>query len=412
MKKSKLLNVYKLAALVFIIALLVLPKAIISTPEIEAKLLITTLGFDRENEKIIVSGTAVMPSEAHDGSTMRLSVYAEGESLSEALSQLSVKMGKKLELGLCGLVVVGNTLAEESVLPYLEYLLSSGKIIPGAYLVYSPDRSAKEAIEMTNLLSEATSNGLSKLIEHNAQLTNMSAVTLHKFLSDSYGASKGCFMPCLRLEQKQGLPTSSGGGGSGGGSSGSNGASGGSSGNESTEAEINSLKKIMLFNNGVCAGEMDDEQTRGFTWTDKSSTRGLVTLKNFTVKDKSVGEIYCQLLDKSYEMKTEYKKGLPRVKLKVKALLAFEDRYKISNLYRYDNVSENELNKQLRSQFASSIKNEIAKAVDVMRNYGCDAIGIEQSLYRHNYKHYKNDASKGSHIQTIPIEIEVKVSFK
>ena len=92
MKKSKLLNIYKIIALAFVLMLLLLPKAVLRTPEIEAKLLITTLGFDREGEKIVASGTAVMPSEAHDGSTMRLSVNAEGESLSEALERLSIKM--------------------------------------------------------------------------------------------------------------------------------------------------------------------------------------------------------------------------------------------------------------------------------------------------------------------------------
>ena len=413
MKKSKLLNIYKILALAFVIMLLALPKAVLRTPEIEAKLLITTLGVDREQEKIIASGTAVMPSEAHDGSTMRLSVYAEGESLSEALERLSIKMGKKLELGLCGLVVVGNTLEKESVLPYLEYLLSSGKIIPGAYLVYSPDRTAKEAIEMTNSLSEATSNGISKLIEHNANLTNVTAVTLHKFLSNSHGPSKASFMPCLRVREKQSSSSTSGGSqGSGGSSQGgsSQGGSGGSS--QGGETEIECLKKISLFDNGLRVAEMDDEQTRGFTWTDKKSTRGLVTLDNLVVESREVGEIYCQLLDKEYKLKTKIKDGKVQAIIVIDALLAFEDRYKISNLFRYDKISEGAIDEALREQYATSIKNELKLALSKMKESNCDVIGVKENLYRHHGKDYKDKNLSQVDFSSIPVDIKVKVRFK
>ena len=62
MKKSKLLNIYKIIALAFVLMLLLLPKAVLRTPEIEAKLLITTLGCDREGEKIVASGKSVILS--------------------------------------------------------------------------------------------------------------------------------------------------------------------------------------------------------------------------------------------------------------------------------------------------------------------------------------------------------------
>ncbi len=419
MKKSKLLNVYKILALAFVIMLLVLPKAVLRTPEIEAKLLITTLGIDREREKIIASGTAVMPSESHDGSTKRLSVSAEGESLSEALERLSVKMGKKLELGLCGLVIVGNTLEKENVLPYLEYLLSSGKIIPGAYVAYSPDRSAKEAIEMTNSLSEATSNGISKLIEHNANLTNVTAVTLHKFLSNSHGPSEASFMLCLRVREKQSSSSpggsSQGGGGSSQGSSSQGGggsSQGGGGSSQGGETEIESLKKIALFGGGIYVAEMDDEQTRGFTWTDKKSTRGLVTLDNLVVEGKEVGEIYCQLLDKEYKLKTKIKDGKPQAIIEIDALLAFEDRYKISNLFRYDKISEGVIDEALRKQFAASIKNELTLAVSKMKENECDAIGVKENLYRHHGKDYKDKNLSQVDFSVVPVEIKVKVRFK
>ena len=137
-------------------------------PEIETKLLLTVLGLDKTENGYRVTATAVMPAESQNGATTRTDVESEEVSVSAALEKLSLKMGKRLELGLCGVVVVGDTFGDESPLPHLKYLLSSGKIIPGAYLIFADGMPAKKAIEMTNALSEASSNGLSTLVEHNA----------------------------------------------------------------------------------------------------------------------------------------------------------------------------------------------------------------------------------------------------
>lgn len=404
-KKRKKLLVYKILIGLFAVALLVMPKTVMTMTEIENKLLVTTIGIDKTEKGFEVSGTAVMPQEGQSGSTMRLSVSGEGKSISDALENLNQKMGKKLELGLCGLIVVGDTFGDEKVTPYLEYLLSSGKVIPGSYLLYATEKSAKELIEMANMVSEASSNGLSKLVEYNAHSTNAPAVTLHKFLSAIHGVSNCSYLPCLSVEEKQGLPSSSS-------ASGGHSASSGQSSSGEKETEIKNLKEIIVLRDGKRIFKMDEEQTRGFTWTDPLSTRGLVTLPSFTVNGQSVGDIYCQLLEKDYKLKTGFSGGKPHATIYVDALLSLEDRYKISNLYRYDSVSENELDKELTSQYANEIKKEISSSIDALINNGCDAIGIEESLYRHNYKQYQKYENKGNAIREVTMHYVIKVKFK
>ena len=200
--KTKLLKIYKLMILFFVLVLILSPKSVTNRPEIETKLLLTSIGLDKVEDQYRVSATAVMPQESQNGSTMRLNVGVEADSVSAAFEKLSLKMGKKLELGLCGLIVIGDTFGDESILPHLNYLMASGKIIPGAYLVLSLGKSAKETIEMSNMLSEASSNGLSKLIEHNALDTNMPSITLLKFLSETGSVTKSSYIPCIEIGKK------------------------------------------------------------------------------------------------------------------------------------------------------------------------------------------------------------------
>lgn len=221
--KERLLRIYKILIAVFVVVLVLLPRSVTSIPEIETKLLLTVMGLDKTENGYRVSATAVMPAESQNGSTIRAEVEAEEVSVSAALEKLSLKMGKRLELGLCGVVMVGDTFGDESLLPHLKYLLSSGKIIPGAYLVQAKDRSAKEAIEMSDALSEASSNGLSTLVEHNALNTHMSTITLLKFLSDTASVTNCAYMPQLEIGKKD---KAFGGGSDGGSGSGESGTSG------------------------------------------------------------------------------------------------------------------------------------------------------------------------------------------
>ena len=406
--KTKLLKIYKLMILFFILVLILSPKSVTNRPEIETKLLLTSIGLDKVEDQYRVSATAVMPQESQNGSTMRLNVGVEADSVSAAFEKLSLKMGKKLELGLCGLIVIGDTFGDESILPHLNYLMASGKIIPGAYLVLSLGKSAKETIEMSNMLSEASSNGLSKLIEHNALDTNMPSITLLKFLSETGSVTKSSYIPCIEIGKKdsgsdQEKPSDGGS---------DEGQSSGSGEDKKGETEIKSLSKIAFYRDGRQIKFLDDEQTRGFTWSDKTSTQGLVSLENLKVQDIEVGQIFCQLRSKKFKIKTGINNGVPQTKMSVEVLLELEDRYKLSDLFKYYGISEEEINQNIKNQFAVKIENELVSVINVMKECDCDAMGLTTNLYKFHYNDYNNYPDKENILSAMQVDYDIKVKFK
>lgn len=406
--KTKLLKIYKLMILFFILVLILSPKSVTNRPEIETKLLLTSIGLDKVEDQYRVSATAVMPQESQNGSTMRLNVGVEADSVSAAFEKLSLKMGKKLELGLCGLIVIGDTFGDESILPHLNYLMASGKIIPGAYLVLSLGKSAKETIEMSNMLSEASSNGLSKLIEHNALDTNMPSITLLKFLSETGSVTKSSYIPCIEIGKKdsgsdQEKPSDGGS---------DEGQSSGSGADKKGETEIKSLSKIAFYRDGRQIKFLDDEQTRGFTWSDKTSTQGLVSLENLKVQDIEVGQIFCQLRSKKFKIKTGINNGVPQTKMSVEVLLELEDRYKLSDLFKYYGISEEEINQNIKNQFAVKIENELVSVINVMKECDCDAMGLTTNLYKFHYNDYNNYPDKENILSAMQVDYDIKVKFK
>lgn len=406
--KTKLLKIYKLMILFFVLVLILSPKSVTNRPEIETKLLLTSIGLDKVEDQYRVSATAVMPQESQNGSTMRLNVGVEADSVSAAFEKLSLKMGKKLELGLCGLIVIGDTFGDESILPHLNYLMASGKIIPGAYLVLSLGKSAKETIEMSNMLSEASSNGLSKLIEHNALDTNMPSITLLKFLSETGSVTKSSYIPCIEIGKKdsgsdQEKPSDGGS---------DEGQSSGSGEDKKGETEIKSLSKIAFYRDGRQIKFLDDEQTRGFTWSNKTSTQGLVSLENLKVQDIEVGQIFCQLRSKKFKIKTGINNGVPQTKMSVEVLLELEDRYKLSDLFKYYGISEEEINQNIKNQFAVKIENELVSVINVMKECNCDAMGLTTNLYKFHYNDYNNYPDKENILSAMQVDYDIKVKFK
>ena len=406
--KTKLLKIYKLMILFFVLVLILSPKSVTNRPEIETKLLLTSIGLDKVEDQYRVSATAVMPQESQNGSTMRLNVGVEADSVSAAFEKLSLKMGKKLELGLCGLIVIGDTFGDESILPHLNYLMASGKIITGAYLVLSLGKSAKETIEMSNMLSEASSNGLSKLIEHNALDTNMPSITLLKFLSETGSVTKSSYIPCIEIGKKdsgsdQEKPSDGGS---------DEGQSSGSGEDKKGETEIKSLSKIAFYRDGRQIKFLDDEQTRGFTWSDKTSTQGLVSLENLKVQDIDVGQIFCQLRSKKFKIKTGIDNGVPQTKMSVEVLLELEDRYKLSDLFKYYGISEEEINQNIKNQFAVKIENELVSVINVMKECDCDAMGLTTNLYKFHYNDYNNYPDKENILSAMQVDYDIKVKFK
>ncbi|MBQ8882046.1 MAG: hypothetical protein IJY70_01460, partial [Clostridia bacterium] len=302
-RKLKRLRVYSIMAFVFALVLALMPKSISGLPEIDNKLLITVIALDKSNDKIKVTGTAIMPGESQTPSVERATVSADGQSVAEALDGISVKMGKPVELGLCGAVIVGSGFESESVIPHLNYLVGSGKIIPGAYLLHSPEKSGEEIIKLNNKLSKASSNGISKVIEFNAVSNNVPTTTILRFLSYSAGKSKSAYLPCIKFSDES--KTS-------GSESGSGRESGGeSSGSGEQDSEVKTLDTVALYKDGMRRKILSKDETKGYVWTDIRSTLGLVNLDEITVKGEKFYNIPCQLLRKKFDIKCGFDKGEP-----------------------------------------------------------------------------------------------------
>lgn len=402
-KKLKRLRVYCIMAFVFALVLVLMPKSISGLPEIDNKLLITVIALDKSNDKIKVTGTAIMPGESQTPSVERATVSAEGRSVAQALDGISVKMGKPVELGLCGAVIVGSGFESESVIPHLNYLVGSGKIIPGAYLLHSPEKSGEEIIKLNNKLSKASSNGISKVIEFNAVSNNVPTTTILRFLSYSAGKGKSAYLPCIKFSD-----ISKSGGGKSGGESGSGESE---SGSGEQDSEVKTLDTVALYKDGKRQKILSKDETKGYVWTDIRSTLGLVNLDEITVNGEKFYNIPCQLLRKKFDIKCGFDKGEPTVEFNLKLTLGHDSTDIINQIYKKYGLSGEEMEKIIRDGFARQIQNSLALAVSAMRDCNCDSVGITDKFYKYCNREYNEYEYRNELLNRAKITYSINIKF-
>ena len=83
----------------------------------------------------------------------------------------------------------------------------------------------------------------------------------------------------------------------------------------------------------------------------------------------------------------------------------------VNDAYRYYGVSGKEMEQAVSNGYSSQKIDQISQAVDVMKEYNCDALGIEDNIYRHNFKAYKNLSDTTNLFKNTQFSYEVIINF-
>ncbi|MDR0426045.1 MAG: hypothetical protein LBH24_02625 [Clostridiales bacterium] len=434
-KKVKLIRLYKTLAVVLMLLLLFMPNSIARDVEIETKLLLTVLGIDRTDDGYEVSGLAVLPEETQNSNIVKLMVRGEGLSIRKALDDISSKMGKTLELSLCGSVVWGDNFKEDGIIGAGEYLLSSGFFSPGVYLLQANKLNARDILAKSIELNDATITRMSKLVEHNQTGLNVPTTTLLKFIEETQGVSRASYMPAIEIaankpsggggQAESGASQSAAAGGgtetksaeSGGGSSGSGNCGGGCSGSGNSgggggeTTGVLSMENVFLFKGGRKIKLLTKEETRGLAWTDERSNKGHYVIENFIYDGVNMKIFNLRLTDKKCRLETKIENGVPKAALRVRLHMMYEDKYKLHMLWSEYGHTQEELNKAVERALQKSITAEIKSAVDEMQGCNCDAFQFTPNMYQFHTKAYRAVKDKLRLFADTAVEYDVKVSL-
>ena len=209
MTHEKKVLIIKVFALIFLLLVAVFPLE--DSPSVEAKSAVTVVAFDKKDDKIETFVQINVPQQQAQGSSKLLVVHAEGKDIGEAFEKLSTKMGLKIELAHCGIILVGEEMAKQGFTNELDYILASGMISP-QMILFVCEGKAEEFMQKLNEFSQTNGSGVFDVADFSENSINIRIVSVLKFLSENHTPSHASSLPIIGFEEDSG---SGGGGGSG-----------------------------------------------------------------------------------------------------------------------------------------------------------------------------------------------------
>ena len=385
--------------LLFFCSLFFFPAVLNRDPQIQTKLLITAIGVDvTEDNKIEFSSIAVLPTTGDSTQVKSTTITNVANSIAECIENVSEQFGKQAELGLCGLVVIGESMDKANILPHLEFLLSSAYISPGTYLIHARGSSAKELLKFASSQNPSTAEILSSVVEFNDKTARITTRTLLEFLSESHSLSASSTLPSVQIntQEKSNNGDSQNSGGDG----------------DTKQSVVSSLNTAVLYDKGVVVGTLDDIQTLGFNLATSEANKGLIVLDDLMVEGVNLGRIECWIYSSKNNIKSYFDNGVPVFSINIDVTLQFQDQHKIIRVWQNNGKREEKIIEPIIKAFEEKIANSVASAFNYAKQVNADVFSVKTEFSRYHNKRYK-EIEKNADIFQISIpKVNVKVAFK
>lgn len=382
MTHNKKLFVYKAALIAVTIVLTLFPSIADEMPQIDSRIMVTSIGLDAEKEKLSMTAAVTVPSGTSDKGKESV-VTVSGISIGDLVNNLSLAIGKKVELAHCALVVMGKDLCERGIKNEVESLVSSGGISKGASLIAAKDR-AKDFIEKAAKLNENAAFSLGSFISFAEENAQIPMITLIRFAGNCASVGLSAYLPIVEMSEEK-SESESGGSGQKGSKSGDGGESesGQKGGNN---AQIASYERSRIFKDYRAVGEFEETETRALTWLDPQADRGVVKLEDFIFDGVSLGSFTFDVRKKGIKVKANFNKDRPEIIVEINAEVESQANNRLAKV-RQSGYDEKKLNKALIDELSEKIRQQLKGGLD-------KAIELKADPFKYGYRLYKKSPNR------------------
>ena len=430
MRRSKRILIYKLCCMVFAAVLLFLPQR--GLPYSELRVLATVLGIDGGENGVSVSAQLAIPlAQGSDGQASTVA-QATGGSLAEALENLEIGLGRRINYGHLSTVAIGTDTPLADMKMFVGCLMSSGKIGPGAYLVYCPESSASDFISQAQQMGESSDAELSGFISYSKSGNHVSTTTAIKFLQGLNSVSHAAFLPCVQLEddngeeskkskgtgsasdengkasnEQSGTGKKESGGQSGGQNEDQKGGNGGESGGQNSGGGTQKKKLVAADAVAVMGGDaqtavvLDTLTTRGIVWQDPTSDFGLVELRNVQIDGQEYPSLPARMTGKSVKKLVRVENGEIVFTYKIKVKLRLDDAQKFGNPLSYDKVKDT-----LEKEYESMIESNLLRTVAASKEANIDFLRLRDTFHKYCKKGFES-----FELSSVVVKVDAKVKI-
>ncbi len=377
--------------------------------DIDKTAIIVALAIDKGQDYPyeVTAEIAVPEATDQNSETKNAQVTGKGNTIGEALKEVSDLTGWYPQLNFCNLIMISDELANENVIKILNYFAVTLKVQDSCLIALS-EGSAKNVLEDSSPLDDIASFAIQKiLLKQSGFDKNVLDNNVKDFCVSYYSPASSSYMPVITKQTvKESSSSKSGASGSSSSSSGQGDSSSNKSGNSGDEKIVFSARKTALFKNGIKTGELNEGQTltlkilkhnvKGTTYPIEKTTIGQAENQNFLLT----------ILKNKAKIKLKPQKDKLELNISVDIFCKLSD---TSGQKIDSSVAKNTpLPQEVKEAFISKLTDEILKLVDTSINSGCDFFNIERELFKYHQKDYFT--FKDRYLSVLSPNVSVSVS--
>ena len=369
----------------------------------QTEALVQLLCIDKTGQTYEIATNVLTPSQ--DKSFNNQTYSAEGKSLSEAISNLSVTIGKDIGLAQCEVVALGEGVCAENVLNTLDFLTRTKKIERNAMLI-NFDGKVDEFAKSFASISKDKSLKIENIIRHNELTSPWQDSNIESFYRGYFCKSCTSLMPYFKSTKEQqpfAIEASSS-------TSSRGGQSATTSGQDKNYIVIDG--SVSVFKNGTKFATLDKELSSKTNIFLNKNQQGSFTVEHVNDDLFEDATITFEISYKSASFKPSFDKNTPKFKVEVSYAVLIEEvidkNIDYKHLQRNKNFITNKALEALKSKIKSDmedVKNySIENEVDLMNAYKY----FEAYCKKDFGKYYDNLQKK--YLNNIDYTFEVQVS--
>lgn len=271
-----------------LLIILMFPTTLYAQSDKDKTLVVTSIGIDKKDDQYSLTTLAVIPKGSNDVNA-NLEVFSgEGETISDALKNISFNSGKKIGLAHCDSIIISLDATDTNIATILDYFIRTSNLATNASIIVS-DGEAKDLINASKSSNNYLDLSLKNIVAFQEENSFMDDITIEKFYKTYYTESSTFYLPIISVQSPEESGASSDGGGSGSSGNQSGGGSKDSGGGESGGSEDKKIKndeRVLVLKNGKKEKELTEDEL--FIYSLISSASDNLQIKLDKVNDEYV----------------------------------------------------------------------------------------------------------------------------
>lgn len=382
------------------------PHTIYMQSDNNTKLVVTTIGIDKDEDGYNITSLAVIPKVSSDVNANLEIFEGKGKTISEALMNIALNTGKEVGLAHCDCIILSLDVMQENVTQVLDYFIRTSNLTTNATIL-ATDLEAKKLVEASKSSNNLRDLTLKDIVIYQERTSILENTTIERFYRAYFGKSGTFFVPILEVEEDSQGSTGDGGD--------SPDQSEGSD-QQSNSGKIKNNGDIIILKNGKFDRYLEDDEKFIYNLISPSSDFMNIQIKN--INDEYVNnslEIYQQVSKVSLPIYT-FENGKPTVTYEVWINIMMEEIVSANN-FAFASIDslQNYLSDTAEKEILKVIDQKRKNTVELMQTSNNDILNLYKKFNAYKHKDWQEYLKKLSnpdkYLQDVDIRINTHLSY-